>query len=150
MLSIDTNIFVHAVNKDADHHQAARIFLEEAVTRQDVILAEYILVELYLLLRNPLVFARPLSSGTAASICRRFRTNPNWQVVECRPVMDEVWARAERADFSRRRIIDVRLGLTLVAAGVTQFATRNRRDFLDIGFGRVFDPTETGDETGVP
>ena len=42
--------------------------------------------------------------------------------------------------FARRRIIDARLALTLRAAGVTDLATRNIKDFTDFGFNRVWDP----------
>ena len=56
------------------------------------------------------------------------------------PVMGEVWRHAAAPVFARRRIIDARLALTLRAAGVTNLATRNVKDFTDFGFDRVWDP----------
>ena len=44
--------------------------------------------------------------------------------------------------FARRRIIDARLALTIRAAGVTEFATRNVRDYKDFGFDRIRDPLQ--------
>ena len=139
-LSVDTNIVVYSLNRDSDVHQPARAFMEELSLRTDVVIAEFALVELYLLIRNPTVFAHPYNASDAASVCERLRSNPNWQVVECRPVMSDLWPLAARQDFPRRRILDARLAFTLLAAGVTELATRNTKDFDHFGFTRVFDP----------
>lgn len=139
-LSVDTNILVYALNTRSDVHHAARRFLESISERDDVVIAENVLIELYLLIRNPTVFPAPYAADEATAVCRRFRSNPHWRVIECRPVMDRVWGAVAAAKFPRRRIIDLRLGFTLLAAGVSEFATRNADDFADIGFTRVFDP----------
>lgn len=39
-----------------------------------------------------------------------------------------------------RRIIDARLGLTLLHHGVTEFATTNPKDFTGLSFQRVWNP----------
>jgi hypothetical protein len=52
-------------------------------------------------------------------------------------LQNEVWRHAAAPVFARRRIIDARLALTLRAAGVTNLATRNVKDFTDFGFDRV-------------
>ena len=54
--------------------------------------------------------------------------------------METVWSLARRSAFARRRIIDVRLALTLQYAGVTALATDNVRDFNGLGFDRVWNP----------
>lgn len=142
-LSIDTNIFVYALNKDSDVHEQARSFLRQASIRSDVVISELVLVELYLLIRNPTVFPHPYDAPGAAAACQSFRTNPSWQIVECRPVMKRVWHHASRPGFPRRRIIDLRLAYTLHAAGVDTFATRNVSDFTDLELFHVFDPLQT-------
>ena len=142
-ISVDTNILVYSLNEDSDLHESARAFMQELGGRSDVVVAEQTLVELYLLIRNPTVFPHPYEAEAATEVCERLRTNPRWRLVECRPVMAEVWKRAGRESFPRRRIIDARLGLTLVSAGVTEFATRNVDDFEGLGFRRVFDPLES-------
>lgn len=142
-LSVDTNILVYALNRDSDVHEPARSFLESLAPRTDVVIAELTLVELYLLIRNPAVFPNPYPAPQAVEACRAFGRNSNWRIVECRPVMERVWAVASEPDFARRRIIDARLALTLRAAGVTEFATRNTADFAGFGFERLFDPLDT-------
>lgn len=139
-LGIDTNIIVYALNSESDVYERARRFLEAASTQSDVVIAEFVLVELYLLIRNPTVFPRPFNASDAADVCRRLRRNPRWQIVECRSVMDRVWDEAAKSGFPRRRIIDVRLAHTLHSAGVDRFATRNVGDFTDLGLFDVFDP----------
>ena len=106
-------------------------------------IAEQILVEAYLLMRNPAVFPNPCSSKEAAYACEAHRSNPRWRLIDCIPVMAEVWRHAAAPVFARHRIIDVRLALTLRAAGVTDLATRNVKDFADFGFDRVWDPLQT-------
>jgi uncharacterized protein len=142
-LSVDTNIFVYALNRNSDVHEPARRFLESLAGRTDVVIAELTLVELYLLIRNPTIFPNPYPAPDAAEACRAFGRNPNWRIVECRPVMEHVWDAASAAEFARRRIIDARLAFTLRAAGVTEFATRNTVHFAGFGFERVFDPLDS-------
>ena len=54
--------------------------------------------------------------------------------------MDAVWKQAAAKNFAIRRIVDLRLGLSLVSCGVTEFATTNTKDFQQIGFSRVWNP----------
>jgi hypothetical protein len=42
--------------------------------------------------------------------------------------------------FAFRRIIDLRLGMTLLHSGVTHFAASNVRDFQNLGFEKVWNP----------
>lgn len=140
MVSVDTNILLYAVNASCPEHAGARRFLTELANERDVVLAELVLVELYILLRNPAVVPQPLGAADAVEVCDRFRRQPRWRLVDGAPVMDRVWQAAKAADFGRRRIIDVRLALTLQHHGVTDFATRNVGDFADLGFRRVWSP----------
>ena len=140
MVSVDTNIIVYALNRSMSETGPARLFLEELAVRDDVALAEQILIEVYLLIRNPAVFPHPYSASDAAAVCQAYRSNPRWRLIECAPVMHKVWLHAASPTFARRRIIDARLALTLRAAGVTEFATRNTRDFVGFGFERVWYP----------
>jgi len=41
-----------------------------------------------------------------------------------------------------RRIIDTRLGLTLLHHGVSEFATTNKKDFAGLGFQRLWNPLQ--------
>ena len=139
-ISFDTNIAVYACNDGCPEQEAAVCFLEALALRQDVVLSEFMLVELYLKLRNARIFAHPMTAPEAAAVCQSFRSNANWELVSECPVMDEVWKHAAMKDFAIRRIVDLRLGLSLLLMGVTEFATANPKDFDRIGFTRVWNP----------
>jgi len=140
VISIDTNLLLYSLNRDCPEHGAARAFVEACAGRRDVAIAELVLVELYVLLRNPAVVRNPLDAGEAASLCQAFRRHPHWAVIETAAVMDRVWAAAARPGAARRHIFDARLAHTLLDNGVDELATRNTRDFEGFGFERVFDP----------
>jgi toxin-antitoxin system PIN domain toxin len=140
MISIDTNVLLYSLNRDCAEHGAARAFVEACAARADVAIAELVLVELYVLLRNPAVVRRPLGAEEAAGLCRAFRRHPRWALVDSADVMDRVWAAAARPGVARRHVCDARLAHTLLDHGVTELATRNTRGFEGFGFARVFDP----------
>ena len=140
MISFDTNLVVYAANTAAPEQVAAADFLSSLAERQDVVICELMLVEVYLKLRNPAIIRRPLEAAGAAAHCQAFRKNPNWHLVEAAPAMDEVWHQAASRQFAVRRIIDARLALTLRHHGVTEFATTNQKDFTGFGFARVWNP----------
>ncbi len=140
MISFDTNIAVHAANTASPDHHAAVAFLEDMGTRRDVAVCELVLVELYLKLRNEKLFPKPLSASQATDVCQSYRNNRSWMLIESAPVMGVVWEHAAEHQFAYRRIIDVRLGLTLRHHGVTEFATANIKDFRDLGFTKIWNP----------
>lgn len=140
MLSFDTNLAVHAANRDSPWHEPSRAFITSLAGRRDVAVCELMLVELYLKLRNSRIFPQPLSAPQAAAVCGAYRSNQSWLVIEGAAVMEDVWQRAAKPSFAFRRIIDVRLARTLLAHGVTEFATANTKDFVRLGFERVWNP----------
>jgi toxin-antitoxin system PIN domain toxin len=139
VLSIDTNLLVYAQNTQSPQHDAARMFVTDC-RNHEIVICELVLVELYLVLRSAAIVAHPLGAAEAAGICQRYRENPHWRLVECAPVMGDVWQRAGGAGFARRTIIDTRLALTLLHHGVTELATANTRHFEEFGFARVWNP----------
>jgi len=142
MISVDTNILLYAQNVDCPENSHALTFLQDIACLESVVICELVLVELYLLLRNPAVLTSPLPASDAVAVCTAFRTNSKWRLVENAPVMPAVWEAARTEQFARRRIIDLRLALTLQHHGVTEFATANIKDFQDVGFERVWNPVE--------
>ncbi len=140
MISLDTNILLYGINQDCPEFSRALEVVADLASSTDVVMSELVLIELYLLLRNPAVVTRPFAAGEAVEICQTYRRNPHWRLVEWAPIMDEVWHRASDAGFARHRIIDARLALTLRHHGVTEFITRNVRDFKDLGFERLRNP----------
>lgn len=140
MIAFDTNLVVHAANASSPYYTGAVAFLESLADRNDVVVCELMLVEVYLKIRNPAILTRPYPADEAAAFCQAFRSNPRWALVDSAPVMAEVWKLAKKPGFAFRRIIDVRLALTLRHHGVTEFATTNIRDFQGLGFARVWNP----------
>jgi uncharacterized protein len=140
VISIDTSLLLYSLNRDSPEHTAARAFIRSCVDRKDVAIAELVLVELYVLLRNPAVVRKPLEEEEAAAVCQTFRRHPHWALVDTAEVMDRAWAAAAQPGAARRRVFDARLAYTLLDNGVKEFATRNPCDFEGFGFDRVFDP----------
>lgn len=140
MISVDTNVFLYGLNEDCREFETARGVIADLGRSANVVVCELVLVELYLLVRNPKVLRTPLSGADAADVCEAYRRHPRWRLVAGAPVMDEVWKLARQQDFARRRIVDARLALTLRHHGVTEIITRNERDFRDFGFERVTNP----------
>jgi uncharacterized protein len=144
MISIDTNLLFPLVVEDHPRHGDALAFAEALAERGDVAISEFVLLELYNLLRNPAVMTRPLGASAAVEVCEAFRQHPAWQILgfppESRPFHDAFWPRLRSADFARRRAFDWRLALTLLQQGVTEFATVNTKDFEGFGFEKVWSP----------
>lgn len=144
MTSCGTNILFVALASGCPGHRQARAFLEERSDDPEFSLSELVLVELYVLLRNPVIPQRPLSPEEAVGIVQSLRSNPRWDILDypgpAARVMDAVRERAAAPGFARRRIFDARLALTLRHHGVTSFATANEKDFAGFGFERLWNP----------
>lgn len=142
MTGIDTNLFLYSLNPRSTWHGAAVAFLERSLGNPSIRLAltDYVLLELYVLLRNPVVMARPLTAREARDLVTSYLTIPNVMRIETAHVMDEVWKLAGGRNFARRRVFDARLALTLRHNGVTSFATANVKDFQGFGFAKVWNP----------
>ncbi|MBN1960968.1 MAG: PIN domain-containing protein [Deltaproteobacteria bacterium] len=143
MISVDTNILLYAYDNLCSEHQAAHDFLIKQKHNRNFCICELVLVELYVLLRNPKIVTQPLAANEAVGVVQAYRTNHNWAVIEGgNGIMQEVWAIAKADSFARRRIFDARLAFTLLHNGVTAFATHNVADFEGFGFSNVWDPIE--------
>ena len=141
MISCDTNLFLHAYNKQSAFHIPAKIFFVKHALNRDFAICELVLIEFYILLRNPAVVEKPLNADKAVEVCMKYRHNINWIVIDYPGgLMKGIWEKAARSDFGRRSIFDARLALTLRHHGITEFATRNVRHFQEYGFKRVWDP----------
>ena len=144
MKSCDTNVLFAALDKASKYHAAAIAYLNGMMQSEQFALCELVLVELYGLLRNPTVSKHPLNGADAAQVIQRFRSHPYWLVLDYpgsqSDVMRRLWALASKADFPYRKVYDARLALTLRHHGVTEFATRNVKDFQGFGFQRLWNP----------
>ena len=147
MLSIDTNILLHAFNEDSPSHEAAYGWLTSIQRDENVAISEFILAELYGLLRNPAVLKHPLDADEAVEVIQTYRRHPRWRLIgfpaESRSLHDTLWQKARAKDFAFRRLYDARSALTMTTQGVTEFATVNVKDFERVGFRRVWNPVAT-------
>jgi predicted nucleic acid-binding protein len=143
VIGIDTNLLFPALEPSHADHVAARAFLEESP--EELALSELVLMELYVLVRNPAIARRPLGPKAAVDLVESLRTNPRFRLLDApEGVMAEVWAKAAAPGFGRRRVFDARLAVSLLRQGVTDLATRNVRDFQGLGLAHVFDPLAEG------
>lgn len=135
-------LFLYAANPLSPYHAGARRFFEEhANGDQRFLLCGLVLVEVYMQLRNPAVFAKPRTAMEAAAFCEKLRQNPNWEFGDYEPsVAKPLWQWAATTSAGYRQIIDARLAFTLRHHGVTHFATANARHFNDFGFDEVWNP----------
>lgn len=141
MTSPDTNVLFAWLNRGHAHHRAAATYVASQSENGGFVLCELVLVELYSLLRNDVLLARPLSAADATDVIQRLRHHPYWELVDYPGgLMENVWTAAAAPRYARRRILDARLALTLRHHGVTEFATANTKDFQDFGFSRVWNP----------
>ncbi|HUG10561.1 MAG TPA: TA system VapC family ribonuclease toxin [Opitutaceae bacterium] len=145
MISFDTNLLLYSLNRDCAEYDRARAFFSSLpTTPSSVVVCELVLLELYVVLRNPAVLKKPLSGPKAASLVQAFRRHPSWVLVDYpgtgSGVMDRVWKHAADPTVGRRTVFDARLALALRHHGVTEFATRNTGHFAGYGFVRVWDP----------
>jgi toxin-antitoxin system PIN domain toxin len=139
MIAFDTNLLFAALEPSHVDHEAAGRFLSSI--SGNAALSELVLVELYVLVRNPRIASRALGARAAVDLVQGLRSEPNWRLLDApEGLMTDVWSKAALPGFGRRRIFDARLGVSLVRQGVTEFATRNVHDFQGLGFSRVFDP----------
>ena len=147
MLSIDTNILLHAFNEDSPSHKPAYAWITSMQREEGVAISEFILAELYGLLRNPAVLKRPLAADEAVEVVQAYRSHPRWRLIgfpaESRLLHDALWRRATTRNFAFRRLYDTRSALTMIAQGVTEFATANLKDFEGVGFGKVWNPLQS-------
>src|SRR5437660_6157037 len=107
MISFDTNLLLYSLNQDcAEHNDARTFFASLPTTSGTVAICELVLVELYVLLRNPAVLKKPLDSADAVSLIQTFRQHPAWALIdypgETSSIMAEVWQLAGNANVGRR------------------------------------------------
>jgi predicted nucleic acid-binding protein len=139
MISFDTNILLYSLVPSSPYFKAANSLIESLSKRNDVILSEFVLFELYSALRNPAIIDKPLNSKEAHSLIAEYRNHPKWMLIgfpdNSKIIHDKIWEYVElNPKISRSRIFDLRLAFSLQSFGVKEFITLNQKDFLNLGF----------------
>jgi toxin-antitoxin system PIN domain toxin len=141
MIAPDTNLLFAWLNREHTSHRAAVKWFATQADNPQLAICELCLVELYGLLRNAVLFERPLDAARAVETIQRFRHHPHWELIDYPGgLMESVWTQAAAPGLARRRIYDLRLAHTLRHHGVSEFATAHVKDFADLGFTRVWNP----------
>ncbi len=142
MKSLDTNILLYAINEDCAEHGACRAVVQTALKESPSwIVADQVWFELYRLLRNPSVLKQPLSPENAATSIAWYRDRSGWQRCAWEPLMmGTAMPYLSAPAFPARRIFDLVLARTLLHNGVTEFVTRNTKDFEAFGFATLVNP----------
>lgn len=145
MKSLDTNILVYALNEEAEEFPVASNFVEEALSQADQwIIADQTYFELYAVLRNSRIWAKPMSGVEALKRIEFFRNVSGFLRCAYQPDQWGLIAKPLRGkNVPARRIFDIVLANTLVANGVTHFYTRNVKDFESLGLKQVINPIDT-------
>ncbi len=140
--SLDTNILVYAANDAAPEHRKARSLVERVAAESGQwLLSSQVLWEFYRALRNPVIQQPPARPREALARVRQIRSDLGARECAYEPkFFDEVAHVFARSSLTYRATHDVVLAVTLVKNGVTEFYTRNAKDFADLGFERVIDP----------
>jgi predicted nucleic acid-binding protein len=142
--SLDTNIFVYALNVDCSEYKHAAVALQTALDDpQDWIIADQVYLECYKALRNPRIFGRPYGAEEAFSKVQILRDECGLR--RCcygDPVWDRLATRIQKSDFPYQRTHDAVLAETLLKAGVQTLYTRNTKDFEGYGFPTLVNPID--------
>jgi predicted nucleic acid-binding protein len=137
---VDTTFLVQIELREVPGHEAARLWLDQALAKhpQPLALAPQVLTEFIHVVTDPRRFATPLSMDEALAKALGW-----WEACEVKPVypsMDStrlamLWLRQHR--LGRKRLIDTQLAATYYSAGITRLLTLNMNDFDVFG---VFQP----------
>jgi toxin-antitoxin system PIN domain toxin len=143
MKSCDTNILIYYLDSSCSEHNEAKLYLEKVWTDKEFIICDLVLIELYVLLRNPKVFDSPFTEEQARKCILKFRTNPYWKILEYSAgTMEKVWDATNKLTSKATTIYDLRLGFCLLNSGVKEFATRNTKDFKRVPFEKIINPID--------
>ena len=139
MISFDTNILLYSLLPSSPYFKGANSLIESLSKRNDVVLSEFVLFELYTAVRNPAILDKPLNSKEAHSLISEYRNHTNWLVIgfpdNSKLLHDRIWDFIEsNPKISRTRIYDLRLAYSLQSFGVKEFITLNTKDFINLGF----------------
>ena len=83
MKLVDANVLLYSVNEDAPRHQAARRWLDAALSGNETVGFAWIVLLAFLRLStNPVVFPSPLATAEAVGVIRGWLSAPTASVVQ--------------------------------------------------------------------
>lgn len=134
----DTNVLVYSFNKSSGFHQNSRAFLEKE--KESIILANQSLFEFLRTVTHP-KFPHPLSLSEALNHIADYKDifGIIYETQDDFSVFQELCLKYK---LGSNRIFDTKLAATIIANGITQFATFNEKDFNVFDEFSAFRPQE--------
>lgn len=128
MIAVDTNLLVHAHQREASFHTRARESirqLAEAPAPWAICLHSFI--EFYAITTHPKIWKKPSAPAEAFSQIEAWRESPSLRVLSDSPgLLDRLQDLAVAAHVRGGMIHDARIAAACLAAGVAEFWTVDR------------------------
>jgi len=142
VILVDANLLLYAYNRSSDQHEAAREWLEAAISRGERVgLSWTVLLAFLRLATTPRIFPEPLSMTEAISIVSDWLLRPNVVIVHPTERHWEILSSLLAVTRTRGKgVTDSHLAALAVEHGAT-FCTTDR-DFARFPGLRMLDPLE--------
>ena len=139
--SVDVNILIYAINRDAPHHRRARIFIESLASKPDTWAFPWPIAHSFIrITTHPSILPHPLSARQAVDAIEQFVQLPSVSMVN---EISGFWERYKRditsLHLKGNMIPDALLVNILKAHGITTLYSRDR-DFLKFKGIKAIDP----------
>jgi len=141
---LDTNILVHAYNKDSPNQKEAYTIVKKAMQGEiDACLTAQVLYELFAVVTNPKRVEKTLSIKDAADLCTDL-----WECDEIEKIIPsevtpiEVFKLVKFFSLCRAEIFDCNLVVIAKENGVDTICTENVDDFKCYSFVKTWNPFE--------
>ena len=147
MLTLDTDVLVHWVNADCEHHEAVVAMIAEHVGNADeqLALVPQVCWEFLHVATDARRFDRPLTMQQAIGRVRAWWDAPETaRITHDASLLHRTLELMESHALGRKRILDCVLAASLEGAGIRRLATLNGADFGVFGFLEIVDPRRVG------
>jgi len=143
VILVDANLLIYAYDSSSPHHQAARLWLEDAFSGYRPIRVAWVSILAFLRIStDPRMQSKPLTLSTAISIVDEWLAQPNFSIM---PVGDQHWKiLAKLLPESQARgplAMDAHLAALAIEHGAALYS--NDRDFTRFPGLRLINPLAT-------
>jgi len=130
---LDTNILIHAYNRDSPHNAAATTLITQAVDDEnDACIALQSIHEFYAVITSPRRLEKPLTPRHARELTETILRTPKIRKLEhTQDTAREALALAEKHGVKGADFFDILLASTAIQNNVDLILTENVKDFKD-------------------
>ncbi|MBU0679325.1 MAG: PIN domain-containing protein [Verrucomicrobia bacterium] len=128
MIALDTNILVHAHQREADLHESAvRIVREAAESAAPWAVCFHSLVEFYGVVTHPRLWRQPSSPNEAMNQIAAWRESPSLRLLtDSEAVLDQLGLLTVNSKVRGGQVHDARIAACCLTAGVQELWTVDR------------------------